>query len=158
MEQSNDAIVLGLTMMGGAFRAKISELMVITWKELFEREDPRLLRKAFRKIADRDDRFPTPARLHRVLGDLKPQAGGPTHTEGFDKDGVPCWFWSDEPTIPAYRAKDCTEGQVLLATLARIADRMESPTTPANEKKRRAELQQQKVEMHKKFGEGRVIA
>jgi len=45
------------------------------------------------------------------------------HIESSDGEGTPCWFFADEPDVPAYRPQDCKQGRAFLGALANIVGR-----------------------------------
>ena len=59
---------------------------------------------------------------------------------------VPCWFWSDAPTVPAYSAADCEEGRACLAKLREVSATKRFPGSK-EEEARRTELQKQKMQI-----------
>jgi len=126
---------------------KPSAATIYAWSDLFADENPKLLAACFRRLAEESERFPTPRRMRSLLAEYRPSSNPAlTHTEGFDANGQPCWFWSDEPTVPAYSAADCEEGRKALAKLREICATKRLPGS-REEEARRAELQRQKVQI-----------
>ena len=126
---------------------KPSAATIDAWSDLFADENPRLLAACFRRLAEESERFPTPRRMKSLLAEYKPSSNPAlTHTEGVDANGRPCWFWSDEPTVPTYRGVDCEEGRKALAKLLEICATKGLPGAK-EEEARRAELQRQKVKI-----------
>jgi hypothetical protein len=74
--------------------------------------------------------------------------GNFTHTEGTDSRGQACWFWSDAPKVPTYRAQDCAEGRECLERLRQLYE-VTRVRGSREEKARRTEMQAQKVKLLK---------
>ena len=126
---------------------KPSAATIDAWSDLFADENPSLLAACFRRLAEESERFPTPRRMRSLLAEYKSSSNPAlTYTEGFDANGQPCWFWSDEPTVPAYRGVDCEEGRKGLAKLSEICATKRLPGSKEKEAQR-AELQRQKVQI-----------
>lgn len=100
------------------------------WVRLFSKTSPLVLAKALDMITLNSERMPTPATLQRAIAEIRSGViyggGAPRHTEGIDRNNIPCWFWENDPTVPAYASSDCPEGKVFLALLADIAQSQES--------------------------------
>jgi hypothetical protein len=146
--QSEEIIERGITSIAAALNQRPpSDATINVWKALFSNENARVLAMCFRRLVEESDRFPPPRRMRGLLAEFKPR-GIPalTHTAGFDAAGRPCWFWSDEPTAPAYRPQDCQEGLEYLARMRKLCA-SNTPRGSKEEKSRRAELQRQKVEI-----------
>ena len=115
------------------------------WLDLFDGENPRFLAACFHRLAVESDKFPTPRRMRSLLAEFKPSATPRlTYVEGFDAKGQPCWFWSDNPTVPTYLANDCEEGRAAWAKLRELCATNQLRGSK-EEKARRAELQRQKM-------------
>jgi hypothetical protein len=126
---------------------KPSAATIDVWSDLFADENPRLLAACFRRLAEESEKFPTVRRMRGLLAECRPSSNPAlTYTEGFDANGVPCWFWSDEPTVPAYSAADCEEARERLAKLRELCAPKRLPGSKEKEA-RRAELQRQKVQI-----------
>jgi hypothetical protein len=143
-----EVIDRGLSSLAAALNQRPpSEDTVDVWTDLFAGENPQLVAKCFRRLAEEVERFPPPRRMRSLLAEYKPSGNAAlTHTEGSDKNGKPCWFWSDAPTVPTYRPTDCEEGRALLAALNELGKQKRLPGTE-KVKARRAELQAQKVQI-----------
>jgi hypothetical protein len=147
---SREVIEQGLASVSAALNQRPPRPATVdVWASLFTGENPRLLAKCFRRLAEESERFPAPRRMRSLLSDYK-SSNNPalTHTEGFDAEGQPCWFWSDEPSVPAYNAANCPEW---LEDWAKLRELCQTKTPPGarEEKARRAELQEQKVQILK---------
>lgn len=128
---------------------KPSVATIDAWSDLFDGENPRLLAACFRRLAEESERFPPPRRMRSLLAEYKPSSNPAlTHLEGTDRQGKPCWFWSDAPGVPAYIAADCEEGRECRARLRELCQ-AKTPADAREEKTRRAELQKQKVQILK---------
>lgn len=122
---------------------------VDVWADLFTGENPRLLAKSFRRLAEESEKFPPPRRMRNLLAEYKPSSNPAlTHVDGTDRQGKPCWFWNDAPGVPAYLAADCEEGRECCARVRELS-RAKTPSGATDEKARRAELQKQKVQILK---------
>jgi hypothetical protein len=147
--QSEEVIERGIASIAAALNQKApSEATVNVWKELFRKENAHRLAMCFRRLLEESEKFPSPRRMRSLVAEFKP-SGNPalTHTEGFDKDRKPCWFWSDAPTVPAYLAADCDEGRACRAKLRELCGATNKLLGTKEEKARRAELQSQKVQI-----------
>jgi hypothetical protein len=126
-----------------------SPAMIDVWEALFCREDPRLLAKCFHYLVGNSDRMPTPRRMLTLLAALKPSSNPAlTHVEGTDSQGTPCWYWGDEPRVPAYRAVDC-EGVLECLAKVRELSQAKKGVAASDERARRVELQKQKIQILK---------
>jgi hypothetical protein len=145
---TRDVIEHGIKSVAAALNLrKPSAATTDAWSDLFDGENPRLLAACFHRMAIESDKFPTPRRMRSMLADFKPSATPRlTYVEGFDAKGQPCWFWSDNPTVPMYLAKDCEEGRRCLAKLRDLCVTNKLRGSK-EEKARRAELQRQKVQI-----------
>lgn len=127
-EQLRDALIEW----GQLYNRRLGEPEIDVWMRLFSNTHPRLLQLALEKVTKESERMPTPGHLTKALALAREQVhfGDTriTHTEGWDRNKVPCWYWSDAPTVPAYRPQDCEEGCEVLKRLASLADRMELPS------------------------------
>jgi hypothetical protein len=147
---SREIIEHGLKSVAAALNQRPpSRATVDAWADLFTGENPRLLAKCFRRLAEESEKFPPPRRMRSLLADYKPSSNpAMTHVEGTDRQGKPCWFWSDAPVVPAYIAADCEEGRECRARLRELCQ-TKTPAGAREEKARRAELQKQKVQILK---------
>jgi hypothetical protein len=145
---TREVIEAGIKAVAAALnQRKPSAATIDAWLDLFDGESPRLLAACFRRLAEESDRFPTPRRMRSLLAEFKPSANPHvTYVEGFDANGRPCWFWSDNTTLPAYLADDCEEGRSCRAKL-RDLYATNKLRGSKEEKTRRAELQRQKVQI-----------
>jgi hypothetical protein len=143
---SREVIERGLASVAAALNQRPPRPATVdVWDGLFGGDDPRLLATCFRQLAEESEKFPSPRRMRSLLAQFKSSNNpAPTHTDGFDAEGQPCWFWSDEPTVPAYHAEhspewlECTAKHRELRKTKRL-------TGAREEKARRAELQTQKM-------------
>lgn len=109
---------------------RIDEKAIEAWMRIFVNTNPKVLARSLQRVTEECERMPTPGMLTKAIAKAKEelQIGekpSVTHIEGKDSNGVPCWFWSDEPyTSPAYLAKDCPEGREFMKTLAQVAGRV----------------------------------
>ena len=149
--QSNrDLVETALDTFGAAFHRRVSEETRNLWHELFDMERGWIVAKAIHDICMNDEKMPTPKRMREAIAAYKSNTmNSPTYTPGFDNDGVPCVFWSDEPTIPAYSAENSPIGRECWAKILRwggqasIGESDEQLVT-----RRKKELQEQKVKLH----------
>lgn len=88
---------------------------------------PKILSLALDRVSKTSERMPTPATLEKAIAAVRSEIGSPSTTpriiaEGEDRNGIPCVYWSDEPTVPAYAAKNCPEGRSFLALLGDMGE------------------------------------
>jgi hypothetical protein len=146
--QSEEVIERGIASIAAALNQRApSDATISAWKALFSNEDAHLLAMCFRRLIEESDRFPPPRRMRALIAECKPSSNPAlTYRQGFDAKGQPCWFWSHEPTVPAYLAADCGEGQACRARLRELC--VTNNLRDAREAKaRRAELKRQKVQI-----------
>lgn len=96
------------------------------WRKMFAVTPVRLMARALQQVTESSERMPTPATVKKAIDlilDKEPWLSPnfqklPTCVPGYDANGVPCVFWTDNPTVPAYSAKNCPEGRVFLNLMA----------------------------------------
>jgi hypothetical protein len=148
--QSEEVIERGIASIAAALNQRApSDATVNAWKGLFSNENAHLLAMCFRRLVEESEKFPPPRRMRSLLAEYKPSSNpAMTHVEGTDRQGKPCWFWSDAPVVPAYIAEDCEEGRECRARLRELCQ-TKTPAGAREEKARRAELQKQKGQILK---------
>ena len=120
----------------------LNEKAIEVWLGIFCRYDVRVLAPALSELTESIDRWPMPGHLTKIISRLlenKPWLSRSYHvtpkaSEGKDKDGVPCWYWSDKPNEPTYRAVDCSEGLVFLAEFAKLSGKTQDECARLMEK------------------------
>lgn len=94
------------------------------WIRLFSSTPPKLLDTALARVTQTSERMPTPGTLQKAIDVIRSESISTTTAriigDGEDRNGIPCVFWSDEPTMPAYKANDCPEGRAFLALLGEM--------------------------------------
>lgn len=109
------------------YSKKLDSHAVEKWVDLFVDTDARVLAAALDKLTREAERMPTPGMLTKTISLVVEQ-----HPEwqpmqrlryrsGRDTQGTACVFWSDDPSVPAYRAVDCPEGRKFLVEFARVS-------------------------------------
>lgn len=125
---------------GALHGRKIEDSAVEVWMELFVNHPAQVLEIALKEASRLAERMPTPGLLTREIVkvyEAKPWLSPhfkptPTATEGVDKDGNPCFYWSDDPNTPAYKARECSEGRAFLALLSEMRDTVPKRIEHAN--------------------------
>jgi hypothetical protein len=121
---SESLLVERLRTWASLYGREISDDAITIWLDIFKNADPRVLALALEKLTAECERMPSPGSLTKqiaIIYDLHPELSKKlqlTHREGTDANGTPCWFWCDEPRVPAYAARDCAEGKAFLKQLA----------------------------------------
>jgi hypothetical protein len=107
-------------------RKEVKDAEFDVWLRIFASERPDVLANALEKVTKECERMPSPGTLTKAIvrsrEELQIRGAPPLrYSAGKDKQGVPCWYWSDDPKTPTYRAVDCEEGRRFLATLAIVS-------------------------------------
>jgi len=125
-ESSTELLRNTLTDWALLYGRTLSEGEVEQWMRIFARHPVRVLALALEYVTVNSERMPSPGHLTKAITltyerhpELTPSRT-PFATAGVDSHGVDCVYWSDAPTVPAYRAADCPEGQEFLSLLHRL--------------------------------------
>lgn len=137
---------------------KMDPEAIAIWVRMFSHTPPKILALALDRVTQSCERMPTPATLQKAIDSVKSELGtgfhGPTATDGTDRDGVPCVFWSDEPTVPAYAAQNCREGRMFLGMMSdwKTGQLKAQPPDQEELQKRKTELLRQEEIWRKRTG------
>jgi hypothetical protein len=104
----------------GVFRTHLSPETCEFWQKDLQHLPRHSVILALQQICKNEYKMPSLALFLRYCRQNMPQLSVPKHRIGKDKDGVPCWFFEDEPNSPKYLARDCKEGREFLATFASL--------------------------------------
>lgn len=134
-QRPESLLATALAEWGTLYRRKVEDAALEIWIRLFKIYRFEALTLALDRVTREAEHMPTPGDLTKALNSIieqKPWLGlhwkhRLSYQEGQDEKGVPCVFWSDAPTIPAYRASDCPEGRMFLALLKDMANAKQMP-------------------------------